>query len=189
MKKGSLLSGSLLMVLLAAVPASTQTQVDPATDQTYVAMVLGIASAADKDYINLNNAINSGANLYIRKVYGTVDSQAAVIGLQPGFTVSRYTTAGVTSCTAGSIAALDSQNAPIPTEISVSTGCTTDPTGLTNLGVWSFYADETNPSTQVMWEQSPGGQPIVIRQGQGLTLDAGATAPVGVISLMIEFTR
>ena len=162
----------LLIVLWGTGPARAQTQVAPATEQTYVAMVLGAASAASKDYINLTNANGSGSNLYVRKVYGTVDSQAAVTGLQPGFTVSRYTTAGST-CTAGSIAALDSQNAPLPGVITVTTDCGTDPTGLTNVGRWSFYADETQPATQVMWQQSPDGQPLVLRQGGGPTLKIG----------------
>ena len=183
-----ILSYVLLLVLCAAIPASTQTQVSPATDQTYVAMVLGAASAASKDYINLTNAAGSGSNLYVRKVYGAVDSQSAVTGLQTGFTVSRYRTVGST-CTDGTLSALDSQNAPLPSQITVTTACSTDPTSLTNRGRWSFYADETQPGTQVMWEQSPGGQPIILRQGEGLTLIAGGTAPAGVISLMIEFTR
>lgn len=155
---------------------------------TYIASALGVASGAAKDYISLYNASGSGKVIRIVRIIGVVDSSAAVTGLQPGFTVSRYTTDGAT-CTAVTVQLLDTANAAVPAQVTAKTNCTTDPTALTNLFRASLYADETQPGTQVLYEYPDnGGQPITLREGQGLTLISGASAPAGTLSISIEFT-
>lgn len=156
---------------------------------TYFASGLGLASAASKDYINLYNATGSGKIIKILKIWAAADSQAATTGLQPGFTMRRFTTAGAT-CTAITIVLADTINAAVPAQVTAGTNCTTDPAGTTaDLGRVSFYPDETQPGTQMLYEHSgKGGQPITLREGQGLMLLSGASAPATVLSLTIEFT-
>lgn len=155
---------------------------------TYFASVLGAASAATKDYLNIFNATGSGKIPKILRITASMDSAAAVTGLQPGFTVSRYTTDGAT-CTAITIQLADTTNTAVPAQVTAKTNCTTDPTALTDLFRASFYPDETQPGTQEIYLfRNNGGQPITLREGQGLMLKSGATAPVGVMSITIEFT-
>jgi hypothetical protein len=82
---------------------------------TYVAFVNGIASGANKDYFNIQNcgptagcATISGKILKIWSIEASMDSAAAVTGLQPGFTMSRFTTAPAT-CTGGTISQYDTR--------------------------------------------------------------------------------
>ena len=161
-----------------------------ASAPTFTAACLGVTSGANKDYCNLTNGAGSGRVLRIVAITANVDSQAAVTGLQPGWTVSRYTTAGVT-CTAVTPQSLDTANSALPAQVTANTNCTTDPTGLTNLFRTSTYADETNNQGSAILYQfwNRGDQPITLREGQGITLISGGSAPVGVMSITIWFTE
>lgn len=161
----------------------------PSQAQTYFATTSAIASAASQDAFNLYNASGSGKVIKVLSIRISQDGSAAVTGLQAAFTASRFTTVGAT-CTSGGIALADTTNAAVPAQVTVNKQCTTDPAGtLTTLGFFSFYADETNPSTQVLYEFfNNGGQPITLREGQGLMLRLGATAPVGVYSITAEIS-
>lgn len=180
----------LILVFACHVPGLSQTSISGfglADKLVYVASALGVASAASKDYINVFNASGSGKVLRILRISATVDSQAAVTGLQPGFTVSRYTTDGAT-CTSITPVGLDTNNPSLPSQVTAKTNCTTDPTGLTNLFRLSLYADETQQATRDMFISAGLGQTVTLREGQGITLISGGTAPAGVISISIFFT-
>lgn len=161
----------------------------PSQAQTYYATTPAVATAASQDALNLYNASGSGKVIKILAIRVSQDGSAAVTGLQAAFVASRFTTVGAT-CTAGAITPADTTNAAVPAQVTVNKQCTTDPAGtLTTLGYYSFYADETNPGTRVLYEfLNNGGQPMTLREGQGLMLKLGATAPVGVYSVTVEFS-
>jgi hypothetical protein len=173
---GSGVSGTGLSVV------NTQTQ-------TYFASALAVASGASKDYINLSNASGSGKVIRIMRIFASVDAQGAVTGLQTGWTVSRFTTVG-SSCTSITIVPADTTNAAVPAQVTANTACTSDPGGtVTSLFKTSISADETQNGTINVYEfRDNGGQPITLREAEGITLNSGGTAPAGVVSVSIEFT-
>lgn len=159
----------------------------PVPRPTYYATAAGVTSGATKDYLSIFNSSGSSVSVRIVRIWASVDSQAAVTGLQPGFTISRYTTDGAT-CTSITPALADTTNAALPANVTAKTNCTTDPTGLTTLFRSSIYADETQRGTLTLYEKHPNAQPLTLAPAQGVTVISGGTAPVGVLSLTIEFT-
>jgi hypothetical protein len=166
----------------------------PTQAQTYFATAVSAASAASKDYLNLFNASGSGKILRILNIGVISDNTAAIAGVGATLRINQITTAGST-CTALTIQKADSTNAAVPAQVTFTTNCTTDPTIGFTIGSCHTAVDEAQVLNQGIGEDgncyrfaNNGGQPITLREGQGINLVHNAVAPVGLITIFVEFT-
>jgi len=158
--------------------------------QTYIASVFASAAGASKDFLNVFNASGSGKVLKIRKVKIAPELSAVVTGLVQSFRLSRYTTDGST-CTSVTVALADTSNSAVPAQVTAKTNCTTDPTALTDLLTCAVVGDETgavDPEGICYQYFNNGGQPITLREGQGLMIKSSALSGAWPVSISIEFT-
>ena len=115
---------------------------------------------------------------------------AAVTGLAQSYRISRTSTAGAT-CTARTIVLVDTTNAAVPAQVTAATNCTTDPTVAADLLTCAISGDETHaqdPEGICYQFFSNGGQPITLREGEGLMLKSSALSGAYPVSAAIEFT-
>jgi hypothetical protein len=161
----------------------------PTQAQTYFTAGQSLASAASKDYLNLFNAAGSGKILRIMKINLAAGNTAAVAGVGVAMNIAITSTVG-TTCTAITIRLADTTNAAVPAQVTSSTNCTTDPVTSYIIGTCSINSDETSatPQVQCYTFENSSGQPITLREGQGIMLINTALAPVGLLSPSIEFT-
>lgn len=185
-------SGQIVIYGYKAAP-----QYRPAELPTYNAAIISNASAASKDYLTIFNGVGSLKILRITRIRAAAAPTAAITGLVAALTMSKVSTAG-TTCTAVTIRALDSNNNPLPAQITVNNNCTTDPTVTFSWGGCAVDTEETRANNVIECYHSafynPGNplvtaaQPIVLREGEGIMVANTALAPAGPISLNIEFT-
>ena len=161
----------------------------PSQAQTYFASRSSTASAASQDYLTVFNASGSGKILRIQRITLASGNTAAVAGVAVAMEYHRVSTAG-TTCTAVTIRLADSTNTAVPAQVTSTSVCTTDPTSTFVFGGCSLNTDETSPSPMVNCYLFPGvgGQPITLREGEGIMLKNTALAPVGLLTPTIEFT-
>ena len=161
----------------------------PTQAQTYIASANSTAAAASKDYLTLFNASGSGKVLKVVSATVRMGNTAAVTGAGAIFVISRVSTAG-TTCTAQTIRLIDSANAAVPAQVTANTNCTTDPTVSYDYTTCSVDLEETRPSvTNYCYKfENTGGQPLTLREGQGIMLKTTAVVPVGLATVTIEFT-
>jgi len=162
----------------------------PSQAPTYNTTIISATAAASKDYLNLFNDSGSGRIVRIVGIYISPANTATVTGIAAHFTYSVTSTVG-TTCTAITIQPLDSQNPAVPAQITSSHTCTTDPVVTFDVGGCATDLEEAraimNPPPCYEFQNS-GGQPIVLREGQGVMVKTTALAPVGLTTVRIELT-
>lgn len=192
---GTAPAGTEQALVVRNIPSGTQTvsgTVTTATPEepTYVAAVFASAAAANKDHLHFFNAAGSGKVIKVRKIKIAPEFAAAVSGLAQAYRISRTSTAGAT-CTAVTIALVDTNNAAVPAQVTSSTNCTTDPTISASLLTCAVSGDETHamdPEGICYKYMQNGGQPITLREGQGLMVKSSALSGAYPVSISIEFT-
>lgn len=161
-----------------------------AEGQSYVANVFASTAGASKDHLSLFNASGSGKVIKIRKVKIAPEFAATVTGLAQAYRVSRTSSAGAT-CTGRTIVLVDTTNGAVPAQVTAATNCTTDPTVDADLLTCAISGDETHamdPEGICYQFFANGGQPITLREGQGLMVKSSALSGAYPVSIAIEFT-
>lgn len=179
----------VVCMLMAGVMNGSTINGTPVPQKTFILTRTSIASAVSQDYLTLFNGAGSGKVLFIQRVTLSSGNIAALAGKVVAMEYHIVSTAG-TTCTAVPIRWLDSTNGSVPGAIAGSSVCTVDPVSMFVLGACSFNTDETAPSPMVDCYRflNVGGQPITLREGQGIMLKNTALAPVGLVTPIIEFT-
>jgi hypothetical protein len=158
---------------------------------TYYAMTISEASATSKDYLTLFNGAGSGKVLSVLRIQISNHNTAAIAGVGATFNVNKVSTSG-TTCTAKTIQLADTNSLPVPAQITALSNCTTDPTVTYTLNGCHTAVDETqvlNSPVDCYTFMNSSGQPWTLREGQGVSLfHTAAPAPVGLITVFIEFT-
>lgn len=158
--------------------------------QTYLANVVASAAAANKDHLNLFNAAGSGKVLKVLSVRITPTYAAVVTGMAQSFRLLRTSTPG-TTCTARTIVLADTLNSAVPAQVTSSTNCTTDPTAVADLTACTSSGDETHaadPGGLCYSFLNNGGQPLTLREGQGLMLLSSGLSGAWPVTAVVEFS-
>lgn len=178
----------------------------PTIAQTWTYVVPSAAVGANKVYLDLFNATGSGKVIKILGIFPLVDTDTAVVGALGIETVATRTstvgTGGTTCVTSsatinvagGSVYPNDTNNTALPAQIT----CRHLPTGGGTVAAWLrsvwVMGEETATSLayqaqgQINMAEALGGQPITIRENQGLKMLQGAVAATGNIAFRIVFT-
>lgn len=169
---------------------TTDNDVDIAQTQTYVAY-RQVTCAASLDVLTVFNASGSGKVLRVIKAYGGAVAAGAVTGGSAYFKFDVVSTVG-TTCTAVTIQKLDSNNAAIPAQVTANGTCTTDPVSTFTYSNGHFRTEEAAVDAPEIVEfylfNNSGGQPITLREGQGVSIKQTALAAAGDCGFWIEFT-
>lgn len=162
----------------------------PAQAQTYLANVIASAAAANKDHLNIFNASGSGKVLRVLSVKIAPSYSAAVTGVAQSFILYRTSTVG-TTCTTRTIVLLDTANSAVPAQVTANTNCTTNPTAVAELYGCVVSGDETHaadPDGQCYRYSNSGGQPITLREGQGMMLLSTGLSGAWPVTATVEFS-
>jgi len=159
---------------------------EKATLAHYAAVATGLAVGANVYHLVLAN--NSGSSLLIDIVHLKVamNATAVVSGFPMAFRLLR-TTDGGTGGTAITVSNFDTDNAALPSQITVKYTVTT-PTDSTVIASGSCNPEETGGNTEtVLWDEKLQCQPLTVREGEWLAVKQYGTAGVGVVDVTLQF--
>jgi hypothetical protein len=168
---------------------------------TYTLAVQGTAFALNKSLASIFNGAGSGVVLKIKRVWPLNNQTAAVTGVLALLELRR------TSADSGGVTVAptkhDTASANLPAAVRAGTGATVTNTADIPFRRVTWSNDEpavsslTNdeieclPALTCIFDAATGDpdvEPIVLREGQGLTLTNTTNTSVGVIDVIIEFT-
>jgi hypothetical protein len=168
--------------------------------ETFTLLVQGTAFASNKSLLSLFNGVGSGRVLRVYRVWALNNQTIGVIGVMTMIELRRITASS--GGTAQTPIKHDTNNPNLPAQVTASTGPTDTVTDLFRRVLWS--ADEpavgtgTNdeleclPANGLLWDAGYADanvDPIVLREGQGLSLRQPGANTIGVVDVMFEFTN
>lgn len=168
---------------------------------TFTAAAIGVTFGNGKHMLALFNGAGSGRVLRVKRVYMLNNQTAAVTGVMTTMAMRRTSAqSGGTSVTPNKH---DTANASLPAQVLCAAGATITNTADLELRRWMWSNDEpvTGAATidefecvvpmMCVWDSATGDpdlEPIVLREGQGLTIQNQGTTAAGICDLFIEFT-
>lgn len=168
---------------------------------TYTLAVQGTAFANGKSMTSLFNGVGSGVVLKVKKVIPLNNQVAAVTGVLCLLELRR--TSADTGGTTVAATKHDTLSANLPAAVRSGTGATVTNTADVPFrrvmwsndepAVSSLTNDEIEclPALTAIFDASTGDpdvEPIVLREGQGLTLTNTTNTVVGIMDVIFEFT-
>jgi hypothetical protein len=168
--------------------------------ETHTLTVQGTAFASNKSLLSLFNGAGSGRVLRVYRVWALNHQTAGVTGVMTALELRRITASS--GGTAQTAIKHDTNSATLAAQITAATGPTDTVDALFRRVLWS--ADEpavgsgTNdeleclPANGLIWDAGYADtnvEPIVLREGQGVSLRQPGANAIGVIDVMIEFTN
>jgi hypothetical protein len=166
---------------------------------TWTVTVQGTAFASNKSLLSLFNGVGSGRVLRVYRVWALNHQTGAVTGVMTALELRRITSSS--GGTAQTPVKHDTNSSALPAQVTSATGPTDVASDLFRRVLWS--GDEpavgtgTNdeleclPANGLLWDAGYGDtnvEPIVLREGQGLSLRQPGANAIGVIDVMFEFT-
>lgn len=168
---------------------------------TFTAAAIGVTFGNGKHMLSLFNGVGSGRVLRVKRVYMLNNQTAAVTGVMTTMALRR--TSAQSAGTSVTPSKHDTASASLPAQVLCSTGATVTNTADLEMRRWMWSNDE--PATGVasidefecvvplmcIWDSATGDadlEPIVLREGQGVTIQNQGTTAVGICDLFIEFT-
>ena len=171
---------------------------------TWTAMAAGAAPAQNKYMLGLFNGAGSGRIFRVYRVYIIGVQSAAITGVNLTFQLRLTTATTIGTGTTITPVAHDTNNTALPAQLLVSTATQTV-TDSSIFRVWQWSSDEAAIDTAsqdevqllmpycLYWEagayDSVNIQPIVLREGQGLTIKQTVNSTVGAADYVFEFTN
>lgn len=168
--------------------------------QTYRAVITGATFASGKSMLGLFNGVGSGRILRIMRAWQLNNQVTGVTGVitTMGFRKTSAQSGGTTA----PVVKHDSASENIPAQVLSATGATVTNTGDPAIMRWMWSNDEpaasslSNDETETIPElakffDATGDaniEPIVCREGQGVSVHHEGTSAVGVCDVIIEFT-
>ena len=169
--------------------------------QTYTAAITGATFGNGKSMASLFNGTGSGQILRLYRIWVLNNQTAAVTGVLTTFSIRR------TSAQSGGLAVVpvkhDSNSANLDAAIACATGATvTNTASTTDLRRWMWSNDEPSVSSATsdefeclvplncVWDSTGDAniEPLVIREGQGISVTHTGTTTVGLCDIFLEFT-
>lgn len=167
--------------------------------QTYTVNAIAVTFANGKHMLSLFNGAGSGRILRIKRVWQLNNQVAAVTGVLTTMELKR--TSAQSGGTAVAPLKNDTASEAIPAQVLCAFGAS--PTATDRFRQWMWSNDEpsvssgtsdefeTMPSMMCVWDSATGDpdiEPIVCREGQGVTIHHTGTSAVGLSDFCIEFT-
>ena len=168
--------------------------------QTYTASAIGATFANAKHMLGIFNGSGSGRVIRIYRVWVLNNQTTAVTGVLTTFALRR--TSAQTGGTAITAVKHDSNSENMPAQAVIATGATITLTADNPLRAWAWSNDEPSVSSgtsdefetliplNCVWDSTGDNtiEPIVLREGQGITVQHTGSSAVGVCDVYVEYT-
>lgn len=171
-----------------------------AAPDTYLVMAQNVAFATNKHHLTIINGVGSGKVMKLQKLFAINLSIAAVTGVAVRFDVKRATSSTLGTGSTVVPEKMDSLSPNVPAQILLHTNPTTvvagnllfpfitnnDEVGATN----AFPTSTIMQGLNLAFESMATGniQPLVLREGQGITVQQITATTVGSFAWMAVFT-
>ena len=167
---------------------------------TFTAAAIGTTFGNNKSMLGLFNGASSGRVLRVYRVWVLNNQTTAVTGVLTTWTLRR--SSAQSGGTAITPTKHDTANASLPAQVLVATGGTVTLTSDTALRAWMWSNDEPSASSgtsdefeclvplNCVWDSTgdSNSEPIVLREGQGISVHHSGTSVVGLCDVFVEFT-
>lgn len=168
--------------------------------QTYTVSVVGATFASGKSMLGLLNGSGSSRIVRVKRIWVLNNQTSGVTGVLTTWELRRSSAqSGGTSQTP---VKHDSNSESIPAQVLSATGATVTDTSDAALRRWMWSNDEpaaaslTNDETECIvplncvWDSTGDSdiEPIVLREGEGVSVKHTGSTTVGVCDIFIEFT-
>lgn len=167
---------------------------------TFTVAVIGATFASNKSMLNLFNGSGSGRVLRVKRIWQLNNQTAGVTGVITTFELRRLSASS--GGTAQTPVKHDTASASLPAQVTAATGPTVTETADAALRRYMWSNDEpaassfTNDESEcivplnVVWDSTGDAdiEPIVLREGQGISVKHTGSTTVGVVDIFIEFT-
>jgi len=167
---------------------------------TYRGVVVGTAFAANKSMLTLFNGSGSGLVLRVKRIWMLNNQTSAVTGVLTTMEIRRISASS--GGTAGGVVKHDSTSSSLPAQVTCTTGATDTLTSDPALMRFMWSNDEpatgtlTNdeieciPAFACVWDCTGDSdlEPLVLRQGEGVSVRHTGSSTVGIADVIIEFT-
>lgn len=169
--------------------------------QTYTLSGQAVAFGNAKHMLSIFNGVGSGRIVRVYKVIVLNNQTAAVTGVLTTFGLRR--TSAQSAGTSITPTKHDSASESMPAQVLTASGATVTNTADVQYRTWVWSNDEPAASSgtsdefeclvplNIVWDSSTGAgtlEPIVLREGQGLTVQHSGSSVVGVVDIFIEYT-
>jgi hypothetical protein len=169
--------------------------------ETHTLGAIGATFASNKSMAGLFNGAGSGRVLRVYRVWVLNNQTAAVTGVLTTFTLRK--TSAQTGGTAIVPTKHDTASATLPAQVASATGATVTLTGDVALRAFVWSNDEPSASTgtsdefetliplNCVWDSTGDAniEPIVLREGQGISVHHSGSSAVGLCDVFVEFTN
>ena len=174
--------------------------------QTYTVTAAGVAFGNNKSMLAVFNGSGSGRILRIKRIWVLNNQTSAVTGVLTTWTLRRITASSGGSAQSAVRHDSDSETVASITQVSLASGATiTLATGAdgTPFRTWVWSNDEPAASAgtsdelecvvplNCIFDAATGDadiEPIVLREGEGITVQHAGSTTVGVVDVLCEFT-
>lgn len=167
---------------------------------TYTLAGIGVTFGNGKHMLSLFNGVGSGKILRVYRAWMLNNQTSAVTGVLTTMALRR--TSAQSGGTAITATKHDTTSAAIPAQVLSAAGATVTNTGDVQLRTWVWSNDEPSASSatsdelecliplNLVWDStgSTDLEPIVLREGEGVTMHHSGTTAVGVADFFLEFT-
>lgn len=167
---------------------------------TFTAAAIGVTFASNKSMLGLFNGASSGRVLRVYRVWVLNNQTTAVTGVLTNWTLRR--TSAQSGGTTITPTKHDTTSSNLPAQVLTATGGTVTLTSDTALRAWMWSNDEPSASSgtsdefeclvplNCVWDSTGDSniEPIVLREGQGISVHHAGTSAVGIVDVFVEFT-
>ena len=168
--------------------------------QTYTASAIGATFANNKSMLGIFNGSGSGRIVRVYRVWVLNNQTAGVTGVLTTWTLRRSSAqSGGTAITATKH---DTSSENMPAQVLIATGGTATLTADNALRAWVWSNDEPAVSSgtsdefetlvplNCVWDSTGDTtiEPIVLREGQGISVHHSGSSAVGVCDVFVEYT-
>lgn len=169
--------------------------------QTYRSVVTGATFASNKSMLTLFNGSGSGRIIRVKRIWQLNNQTSGVTGAITTMEIRRISAS--TGGTAASVVKHDTSSESLPAQVTTATGptdtLTSDPALMRYMwsndepAVSSLVSDETEtiPLLACTFDAATGDadlEPLVLREGEGVSVRHTGASAVGVCDVIIEFT-
>lgn len=168
--------------------------------QTYTAAAIGATFANNKSMLGIFNGSGSGRIARVYRIWVLNNQTAAVTGVLTTWTLRR--TSAQSGGTAITPTKHDSTSEAMPAQVLIATAATPTLTADAALRAWVWSNDEPAVSSgtsdefetliplNCVWDSTGDTtiEPIVLREGQGITVQHSGSSAVGVCDVFVEYT-
>lgn len=167
---------------------------------TFTVTFTGVTFGNNKSMAGLFNGAGSGRVLRVYRVWLLNNQTSAVTGVLTTFALRRTT--AQSAGTSVTPVKHDTTSSNLPAQVLAAHGATVTLSDTFRTWVWSNDEPSASAGTSdemeclvplnTVWESDPNStsnvEPIVLREGQGISIQHSGSSTVGVCDLFVEFT-